>query len=178
MIGIATCLVVLALEHLVEDVVHVVFEADVWVPAGVVFAGAVITAVVIRYLGGRSTASTEVYVEQFHHDGPDLDVKHAPGRVLGAFTTLGSGAPLGLEGPAVYTGSAVATLIDKHWSVLRGEAFHALLVAGSAAGIAAVFKAPAAGAIFAMEVPFRGRSAAASLASACSRRSSAPPPAT
>jgi CIC family chloride channel protein len=41
--------------------------------------------------------------------------------------------------------------------VLRGEAFHELLVAGSAAGIAAVFKAPAAGAIFAMEVPFRGR---------------------
>lgn len=31
------------------------------------------------------------------------------------------------------------------------------MVAGAAAGIAAVFKAPAAGAIFALEVPFRGR---------------------
>ncbi len=156
-IGIATGLVVLALEHLVDDVLHEVFEAEVWVPAVIVFAGAVITAIVIRYTGGRSSASTEVYVEQFHHSDPDMDVKHAPGRVLGAFTTLGSGAPLGLEGPAVYTGSAVATLIHRHWSVLRGDAFHALLVAGSAAGIAAVFKAPAAGAIFAMEVPFRGR---------------------
>jgi CIC family chloride channel protein len=156
-IGIVTGLAVLALEHLVEDVLHEVFEAPVWVPAVVVFAGAVITAVVIRYLGGRKTESTEVYVEQFHHTDPDMDLGHAPGRLLGSFTTLASGAPLGLEGPAVYTGSAVATFIHRRWSVLRGDAFHALLVAGSAAGIAAVFKAPAAGAIFAMEVPFRGR---------------------
>lgn len=68
-IGIVTGLVVLALEHLVDDVLHEVFEADVWVRAVVVFAGAVVTAVVIRYLGGRKTESTEVYVEQFHHAG-------------------------------------------------------------------------------------------------------------
>ena len=156
-IGVATGLVVLALEHLVEDVIHEIFEAPIWVPAVVVFAGAGVTAIVTRVVGGRSTASTEVYVEQFHHIEPDMNIKHAPGRVLAAFTTLGSGAPLGLEGPAVYTGSAVATFIHRRWSVLRGEAFHALLIAGSAAGVAAVFKAPAAGAIFAMEVPFRGR---------------------
>jgi CIC family chloride channel protein len=156
-IGVVTGLVVLALEHLVDEVLHEVFEAPVWVPGVVVFAGVVATALVTRFVGGKSTASTEVYVEQFHHAVPDMDVKHAPGRLLAAFTTLGSGAPLGLEGPAVYAGSAVATFIDRRWSALRGEAFHALLIAGSAAGIAAVFKAPAAGAIFAMEVPFRGR---------------------
>jgi len=156
-IGIATGLVVLALEHAVEDVIHELVEADVWVPAVVLVAGAVVTAIIIRYVGGRSSASTEVYVEEFHRDDAELDPKHAPGRLLGSFTTLGSGAPLGLEGPAVYTGSVIATLVHRHWKVLRGEAFHVLLVAGSAAGIAAVFKAPAAGAIFAMEVPFRGR---------------------
>ncbi len=32
-----------------------------------------------------------------------------------------------------------------------------MLIAGAAAGVAAVFKAPVAGAIFALEVPFRGR---------------------
>ena len=156
-IGVVTGLVVLALEHLVDEVLHEVFEAPVWVPGLVIFVGVVVTALVTRFVGGKSTASTEVYVEQFHHGEPDMDVKHAPGRILAAFTTLGSGAPLGLEGPAVYAGSAVATFVDRRWSVLRGEAFHALLIAGSAAGIAAVFKAPAAGAIFAMEVPFRGR---------------------
>ena len=67
--------------------------------------------------------------------------------VAGAWLTAG----------VLYAAPAVATFIDRRWSALRGEAFHALLIAGSAAGIAAVFKAPAAGAIFAMEVPFRGR---------------------
>jgi CIC family chloride channel protein len=62
-----------------------------------------------------------------------------------------------MEGPAVYTGSAIATVVHRSWRRLDRVSFHALLVAGAAAGIAAVFKAPAAGAIFAMEVPFRGR---------------------
>lgn len=156
-IGVVTGLVVLALEHAVDDVIHELFEAEVWVPAVALFGGAIVTAVLIRYAGGRSTASTDVYVEEFHHAEPEMKLAHVPGRLVAAFTTLASGAPLGLEGPAVYTGSAVATLVHRHWSALRGEAYHVLLVAGSAAGIAAVFKAPAAGAIFAMEVPFRGR---------------------
>jgi CIC family chloride channel protein len=54
-------------------------------------------------------------------------------------------------------GSVVATVVHRYWRRLDRASVHALLVAGAAAGIAAVFKAPAAGAIFAMEVPFRGR---------------------
>ena len=83
--------------------------------------------------------------------------KRAPGRLLGAFTTLASGAPLGMEGPAVYSGSVAAAIVQRRSRALGADLYHAFLVAGAAAGIAAVFKAPAAGAIFAMEVPFRGR---------------------
>lgn len=158
-IGIVTGLVVLALEHAVHDVLEALFEAPAWVPAVVVLAGALLTAVVVRFVGGQSTASTEVYVKEFHRTSPDLQPKHAPGRLLAAFTTLGSGAPLGMEGPAVYTGSVLAAAVSRRWPTMTARTYHALLVAGSAAGIAAVFKAPAAGAIFAMEVPFRGRMA-------------------
>lgn len=156
-IGVVTGLVVLVLEHSVDDVLHELFEAPVWVPAVVVAAGAIVTAIVTHYLSGGGTATTEVYVEEFHRDSPALEPKHAPGRLLASFTTLASGAPLGLEGPAVYTGSVVATFLHRRRPQLSAETHHALLVAGAAAGIAAVFKAPAAGAVFAMEVPFRGR---------------------
>ncbi len=156
-IGVVTGLVALALEHSVDDIVEELFEAPVWVPAVVVAAGAIVTAIVTKYLSGGETATTEVYVEEFHRDHPTLEPKHAPGRLVAAFTTLASGAPLGLEGPAVYTGSVVASLIHRRRPRLGAATHHALLVAGAAAGIAAVFKAPAAGAIFAMEVPFRGR---------------------
>ena len=157
MIGVVTGLVVLVLEHTVDDILKEIFEAPVWVPAAVVAAGAIVTAVITRFLSGNETATTEVHVEEFHRDHPALEPKHAPGRLLAAFTTLASGAPLGMEGPAVYTGSVVAGVVHRRRPQLSAETHHALLVAGAAAGIAAVFNAPAAGAIFAMEVPFRGR---------------------
>ena len=156
-IGVVVGVIVLALEHAVDDIVKELFEAPVWVPAVVVAIGAVVTAIVTHYLSDGRTATTEVYVREFHRDEPALQPKRAPGRLLGAFTTLASGAPLGMEGPAVYSGSVAAAIVQRRSRALGADLYHAFLVAGAAAGIAAVFKAPAAGAIFAMEVPFRGR---------------------
>jgi len=126
-IGVSTGLVVLALEHLVEDLLHEIFEAPVWVPALTVVIGALATAVLVHWVGGRSSASTEVYVSEFHEETPTIDPSHAPGRLAGAVAAFGAGT------------------------------HNAMLIAAAAAGIAAVFKAPASGAIFALEVPFRGR---------------------
>lgn len=156
-IGIVTGIVALALEHLVDDVVEKLFDGPVWLPAVALVVGALATAVVVRFAAGRSTASTEVYIDEFHEDAPTVESKYAPGRLLAAFTTLGSGAPLGMEGPAVYTGTVVATGLRRRWPTLGGVSHNPLLVAGAAAGVAAVFKTPVAGAIFALEVPFRGR---------------------
>ncbi|MFW2382903.1 MAG: chloride channel protein [Acidimicrobiales bacterium] len=156
-VGVSTGLVVLAVEHLVEDVLHEIDEAPLWVPAAAVVLGALVTAALVHFVAGGSSASTEVYVEEFHEEEATLNPRHAPGRLVAAFTTLGSGAPLGMEGPAVYTGSAVATILRRRVPALGVGAHNTLLVAAAAAGIAAVFKAPAAGAIFALEVPFRGR---------------------
>ncbi|MDH3680705.1 MAG: chloride channel protein [Acidimicrobiia bacterium] len=156
-IGVITGIVVLALEHAVDDVLEVLFEQPAWVPAAVVVSGLLVTALLVQTIGGRSSATTELYVEEYHRREPSVETKHAPGRLLAAFTTLASGGPLGMEGPAVYTGTAVAAFARQRWAAVLGDAYHAMLIAGAAAGIAAVFKAPAAGAIFAMEVPFRGR---------------------
>ena len=157
LIGVATGLVVLALEHLVDDVLEEIFHGPVWLPAVMVLAGSVVTVFVVKLTSGGSSATTEVYVEEFHESEPTLEPRHAPGRLVAAFTTLASGAPLGMEGPAVYAGSSIATVVRRRWPALTAEAENAMLVAGAAAGIAAVFKAPAAGAIFALEVPYKGR---------------------
>jgi CIC family chloride channel protein len=156
-IGVVVGVVVLALEHLVEEVLHHVFEHGPWLPAVVVASGVAVTAAATHWLSGGETATTEEYVRGFHTDEPDLDPKRSPGRLLAAFTSLATGAPLGMEGPAVYTGAATATVVHRWSRGVVSHRHHPLLVAGAAAGIAAVFKAPAAGAIFALEVPFRGR---------------------
>src|SRR5581483_9125466 len=70
--------------------------------------------------------------------------------------TLGGGAAMGFEGPSIYLGAAVGAAVQRRlrprmWAVDP----HTALIAGAAAGVAAIFKAPATGAVFALEVPFQ-----------------------
>ena len=157
-VGILTGVVVIGIEELVEDILHEVQEADPWVIAVVLILGALLAALLVYFIGGRSSSTTETYVEKFHESEPPLEEKFAPGRLAASVSTLGSGAPMGMEGPAIYSGAVIATLFRRlKWT--SSVQTNALMVAGAAAGVAAVFKAPLAGAIFALEVPFRDRMA-------------------
>lgn len=156
-VGTVTGLVVVGYEELVKEMLDHLAEAESWVVALVLVVGATAAALLVHVLGGRSSATTDVYVEQFHRDPPPVVPRHALGRLSAGLASLGSGAPLGLEGPAVYAGTVTAAALRRGWRAASVEGRQALMVAGAAAGIAAVFKAPAAGAIFALEVPYRGR---------------------
>lgn len=65
--------------------------------------------------------------------------------------TIGSGGSVGREGPIVQIGAAVGSAVGQ-WLRLPSEQLRMLASAGAAAGIAAVFNAPMAGAFFALEV--------------------------
>jgi CIC family chloride channel protein len=159
-VGVLTGVVVIAVEYLVEELLHAVREASPWVIALALVGGAVGAALLVYFVGGRSSSSTEVYVEKFNDEEAPLEPRYAPGRLGASVASIGSGAPLGLEGPAVYSGAVIATFFRRRWSWARALEPNALLAAGAAAGVSAVFKAPVAGAIFALEVPFRTRFAA------------------
>jgi len=111
----------------------------------------------VWFFGGRSSSTTETYVEKFHEPESPLESRYAPGRLGASVASLGSGAPLGLEGPAIYSGAVIATYFRSRWKWAERLPANALMAAGAAAGVSAVFKAPVAGAIFALEVPFRNR---------------------
>src|SRR5262249_57004675 len=85
-----------------------------------------------------------------------LDVGRGSGRLLASIATLGLGGAMGYEGPSVYLGAAVGSALQHRFSRFfsRDDA-KALLVAGAAAGVAAIFKAPATGLVFALEVPYQ-----------------------
>jgi H+/Cl- antiporter ClcA/CBS domain-containing protein len=70
---------------------------------------------------------------------------------LSAAVSIGTGGPFGAEGPIIMTGGAVGSIVSQHLRVTTDER-KALLVAGSAAGMAATFNAPLAAILLAVEL--------------------------
>ncbi|RLA91835.1 MAG: hypothetical protein DRG20_00205 [Deltaproteobacteria bacterium] len=72
-------------------------------------------------------------------------------KITASAICIGSGGSVGREGPIVQIGSAIGSIFGQ---VLRvtGSHLRTLVACGTAAGIAATFNAPIAGALFAMEV--------------------------
>ncbi len=75
-------------------------------------------------------------------------------RIVTAALTIGSGGSAGPEGPVIQVGAAIASSAGRFFRVVRHQ-LPVLIACGAAAGIAAIFHAPIAGVLFAMEVFLR-----------------------
>lgn len=156
-VGTITGFIVAGCQKLTLRVLLVrVNELPLWLVACAPFVGLVLCALCLRFLArGASPGISDAYIESFHDPGYDIDEREAPGSTLASVVTLGLGGAMGLEGLALYVGGAIGTAFQKHFRrVFRPMDAKLLLVAGAAAGLAAVFKAPATGAVFALEVPY------------------------
>jgi len=71
--------------------------------------------------------------------------------MFAAIMTIGTGAPLGPEGPAAKIGSGMGSALSQ-WFSLNRENIKIYTAAGAGAAISAVFNAPIAGVFFAIEV--------------------------
>ena len=70
---------------------------------------------------------------------------------LASAITIATGGSVGREGPIVQIGSALASAVGQ-WFKVSSESLKILVGCGAAAGIAATFNAPIAGAFFALEI--------------------------
>lgn len=105
-----------------------------------------------RRLGAKE--ASDPYAEH----GRGVSLKTTAVKTVGSALTIGGGGSVGREGPMVAIGSAVGSALA---GALRIDTSRVrLLVAcGAAAGIAAAFNAPIAGAFFAMELIVRSYAA-------------------
>lgn len=78
----------------------------------------------------------------------------AAGRMITAAVTIGSGGSAGTEGPIIQIGAAIASSLGSVSRVLRHQ-LPAVVACGAAAGLSAIFNAPIAGVLFAVEVFLR-----------------------
>ena len=156
--GAVTGFAVAGFERLTVNVVFddVVSKLPVVLLALAPFVGLAVATVWLRGPGrGLDRATADAYLDAFHDDRR-LSVRDLVNKLVAAVATLGSGGAMGLEGPSIYLGASLGAVAQRRFVRFFGGADrNLLLVAGAAAGIAAIFKAPATGAIFAIEVPYQ-----------------------
>jgi CIC family chloride channel protein len=101
--------------------------------------------------------STEEIIRSYHEHQGDIDVRPFWIKLAAAVTTVGSGGSAALEGPSIYGGGAIGSWL---WTRLGRLGLtprdrRIMLISGAAAGMAAVFRAPLTGLVFALEMPYR-----------------------
>ena len=158
-VGAITGLIVAGFEQVTEKILlGQMHDFPIWVQAIAPVIGLVLSAFLLRYVGGKdaTTGTSDDYVEAYHDRTPRLPLRHLPAKLMAGAATMGFGGAMGLEGPSIYTGSSVGlngpSTLARRWFT-REEA-KILMTAGAAAGVSAIFKAPATGVMFALESPY------------------------
>jgi CIC family chloride channel protein len=157
LVGAVTGFAVVGFERLTVDVVfEYVNRLPLWLLAFAPGVGLAIATLWLRGPGhGESADTADAYLKAFHREEP-LGARALLHRLVASVATLGTGGALGLEGPSIYLGASIGSIAQRRFRRLLGAIDpNVLMVAGAAAGIAAIFKAPATGAIFAIEVPYQ-----------------------
>ncbi len=126
-------------------------------------AGFFLTGIIMRYAtSDPDEHSTEEIIRSYHERDGEVDMRPFWWKLLGAVATVGSGGSAALEGPSIYGGGAIGSWL---WGKFRWTRFgrfrlgprdrRIMLISGAAAGMAAVFRAPLTGMVFALEMPYK-----------------------
>ena len=123
-----------------------------WVMLFLPAAGAVFAALLIKWFSPFTHArGTDSAVYVYHHLKARFSAKVIPTKAVASAIVIGSGGSAGYEGPMTLIGSACGSSIARVFR-LDVPTRRLLMAAGLAAGIGALFRAPLAGALFAVEI--------------------------
>jgi chloride channel protein, CIC family len=161
MIGVSTGIlitgVVLVILHFLWAYLLSLYYAHHFLIVPLTTLGFLLTGLIMQFLTPNPNQhSTEEIIASYHEHQGDIDFQPFWFKLLAAATTVGFGGSAALEGPSIYGGGAVGSWL---WGRLRGFKLteadrRVMLISGAAAGMAAVFRAPLTGLIFALEMPY------------------------
>lgn len=161
-IGVTTGLVVTGVAviilKLVWPPIFRYFLQHHWAIVPGVLLGFIATGLIMQYLTpDPDEHSTEEIIRSYHNHQGDIDMQPFLPKLMAAVTTVGFGGSAALEGPSIYGGGAIGS-----WLWTRMKRFdleprdrRIMLISGAAAGMAAVFRAPLTGLVFALEMPYK-----------------------
>ncbi|HVB37637.1 MAG TPA: chloride channel protein, partial [Vicinamibacterales bacterium] len=121
-------------------------------------AGFAVAGLIMQYLTpDPDEHSTEEIIRSYHEHQGNVDMRPFLAKLVAAIATVGAGGSAALEGPSIYGGGALGSWL---WTKLRRFRLEPrdrriMLISGAAAGMAAVFRAPLTGLVFALEMPYK-----------------------
>lgn len=114
--------------------------------------GGLITGLIVyRFAPEAAGHGTDEVIHSYHHEHGRIRLRVSMVKLIGSAITIGTGGSGGKEGPIAQIGAGFGSYLCSripYYAEYRRE----VMLAGMAAGIAAIFRAPLAGAIFAAEI--------------------------
>ena len=125
-----------------------------WLLLVIPAVGALIGGLCCRLAPECSGGGGDATIDAFHHEQGVVRGRVLWVKPLASVATLGAGGSGGREGPTMHIGAALGSTIGRYLRVSTRER-RVLMVAGIAAGISAVFRAPLGAALIAIEMLYR-----------------------
>ena len=126
-----------------------------WLLALLPAAGGLVAGIIGAFLSKETFGGGgNVIIDVFHNKNGEVRRRVPFLKVLASSLALGSGGSGGREGPTMLIGGSVGSIVGRYLNVTPRER-RILVVAGVAAGIAAVFRTPLGAALLAVEVFYR-----------------------
>lgn len=137
-----------------EQHLHIIPTADElnpWLFMLIITAGGFLTGLILRICPDAAGAGTNTAINAYHNQRGRIPLLVPVWKFIATTITLATGGSGGKEGPISMIGSGLAANVASRFR-LSGRDRRILLAASIGAGVAALFRAPLAGAIFAAEV--------------------------
>jgi CIC family chloride channel protein len=117
--------------------------------------GGLVSGIIVFSLAPEAEGhGTDAVIAAYHHKDGQIRPRVPLVKIAASAITIGTGGSGGREGPIAQIGAGFGSLLANLLR-LRPADRRMLLAAGMGAGIAAIFRAPLAGALFAAEVLYR-----------------------
>jgi CIC family chloride channel protein len=135
-----------------EYTLDYIYELPIWWKVlAPTTGGAIVGLIIWRFAREVSGHGVPEVMEAVALRGGRIRPRVVFAKLLASGICIGSGGSVGREGPIVQIGSALGSTIGQ-WLRIDRERLRTLVGCGAAAGIAATFNAPVAGALFAVEI--------------------------
>ncbi len=121
----------------------------------ITMAGGLISGILVYFLSRESEGiGTDHAIKAYHFNNAKIDPKAPFVKLISSAILIGSGGTSGREGPIALIGAGMGSLLSDILRLSKRER-RKLVAIGLGAGVAAIFRAPLAGAIISAEVFYK-----------------------